>query len=274
MVNTFITSINIRQSGESLDLVRLNKQVVEGYQIQRVIDQLYHIAELEGVQMHPEVKCIESYRQAISWVKEVSKSYLSKSYRYIVKYTKDEVEIRGTPVVFRHDKHHLPVRIYKKDKYQLVDKVNETTGPYVVLWLSKPHELGVPAIGYKSTKTKEPYLFHQSSVVLPHEELYKLGYINHPATLMWIGYLPFLRNYIYIHSMVYEEKTGTRINILVTFQEEETSPWWLTERFMVCHKASLNKKDSFYNFDLNGHEDKGYIWPSSLSLDECHGLCS
>jgi hypothetical protein len=270
MVNTFITSTNIRESAESLDLVRLNKQVVEGYQIQRVIEQVYHIAQLEGVQMHPEVKCIESYRQAILWVKEVSKMYGTKNYRYVVRYT--EGEILGTPIVFRHEKDHLPLRIYKKDKYQIVDEVNETKGPYVVVWLSKPHEFGVPAIEYKSTRTKDPYLFHQSSVVLPHEELYKLGYINHPATLMWIGYLPFLRNYIYIHSMIYKEKTGTTIDIKVTSHEEITSPWWLTDRFILCHKASLNNKDSFYNFDLNGHEDKGYIWPSSLSLDESHRL--
>lgn len=248
MVNTFLTSRDLFVSARSLDIKRLRKQIVEGYQIQRVILQVYHIASLEGIEVHKSILSIDLYYQAIEWVKDVAIRYRSRTYCYV---------IRRSGEVFRYDKTSLPLKLNKKDKY-------EVSGDHLIVWLKDAHPLGVISTSHKVSGKKRPYVFRESSILYPDEEIYKLGYINHPATLMWIGYYECLCSYIHVHKLVYIEKTKGDIEIPTTYYEGASIPWWLTDEFILSHKASLNNKDPFYNFDLGGYISNGYIWPSKL----------
>ena len=111
------------------------------------------------------------------------------------------------------------------------------------------------------------------------------GYINHPATRMWIGYEDALVHYYNLCLDEWERRgynnTMERIEIHIDPSDIEM-PWYIGwDHFHKSHQASLLRKHPAYykdkfqqeihiqqgNYSINGYLDdfyvqRGYIWPS------------
>jgi hypothetical protein len=94
------------------------------------------------------------------------------------------------------------------------------------------------------------------------------GWINHPATLMWVGYELAL---VYYQDLCIKEwiRRGYNNNMIiygVKKKEVEFPPWVGNPEFHLSHKANLLRKDfEFYSkeFGTNINPDLPYVWPVS-----------
>lgn len=105
------------------------------------------------------------------------------------------------------------------------------------------------------------------------------GWVNHPATLMWVGY-EFLLKHYYNESLRIWELRGGKNNLLkqISLSDEETErltrndkPWWWGfEPFHESHKAALLRKDNeYYKLILSVTQtyfELGYVWPHKHNL--------
>lgn len=93
------------------------------------------------------------------------------------------------------------------------------------------------------------------------------GWANHPAVLMWKGYLPALQYYYNIHYLV-AERSGIRYKSLVwqIISENVIFPkWWNDERVYRSHRSNLLRKDYNYYKNYGWEEDDSlpYFWPTN-----------
>ena len=90
------------------------------------------------------------------------------------------------------------------------------------------------------------------------------GWINHPATKMWKGYEPALRQYMRAVILEWISR-GYKNNMEIPPEESfEFPPWWGDERVHASHRSSLLEKDFDYYYDLHMWEDEPkieYFWP-------------
>ena len=94
------------------------------------------------------------------------------------------------------------------------------------------------------------------------------GWKNHPAVKMWEGYTCALALYTNTMIMVWKWR-GYRNNmkLLPHCKDPPFPPWWGWEPLISSHRASLNRKDSFYAFIPSEYDKYGYIWPSKVPFD-------
>lgn len=90
------------------------------------------------------------------------------------------------------------------------------------------------------------------------------GWINHPATKMWKGYEPALRQYMRAVILEWISR-GYKNNMEIPPEEPfELPPWWGDERVHKSHRSSLLEKDIEYYYETHGWEDYpeiNYYWP-------------
>ena len=105
-------------------------------------------------------------------------------------------------------------------------------------------------------------------------ETVKIGYDNHPATLMWKGYEEALKVYINNCIKYFIRRGGSTVMERLKVDKDKVIwPWWFTwESLHLSHKCSLLRKDPHYYskiFKLTREEKVwmkyGYIWPTDLS---------
>ena len=97
------------------------------------------------------------------------------------------------------------------------------------------------------------------------------GWKNHPAVLMWAGFIPALKEYINAHleEWKYRGKNNNSVNVYV-IEEPIIYPWWLfTDQLYYSHRASLLRKNPEYYAELRAHIPetyltRGYFWPSKF----------
>jgi hypothetical protein len=99
------------------------------------------------------------------------------------------------------------------------------------------------------------------------EGKYKKGWVNHPATLAWVGHINALNHYtnVMIDEWVARGYNNTMEKLPVTQPVEW--PWWFTwDVLQNSHKASLNRKDpSYYSFKIPPEfANRGYVWPTKV----------
>jgi hypothetical protein len=93
----------------------------------------------------------------------------------------------------------------------------------------------------------------------------KGGWINHPATRMWNGYIPLLKKYFNTSLEVWEMRGGKN-NILQPLEitEDIEFPWWWGwEPLHASHRAALYRKDPelYPIFEDPVYGAFGYVWP-------------
>jgi hypothetical protein len=121
-------------------------------------------------------------------------------------------------------------------------------------------------------------------------EVGKKGWVNHPATKMWMGYTNALKVYFNLcvkewirrgcvnNLALYdvdEEKyrivpckfDGVHCEFLEEFDEYCFPPWFSFPPFVLAHRAALLRKEpeSYACFDddqIDEYYDKGYLWPT------------
>jgi hypothetical protein len=93
---------------------------------------------------------------------------------------------------------------------------------------------------------------------------YSKGWVNHPATLMWRGYIPALRKYM---DAVITEWMRRGYKNTITFNgptlEVVYPPWLGDPAFHDSHKSNLLRKAPFYysQFNWNVPDNLEYVWP-------------
>lgn len=106
------------------------------------------------------------------------------------------------------------------------------------------------------------------------------GWVNHPATRMWVGY-EFLLKHYYNESLRIWEERGGKNNLLnpLSLTEEEKNrlttgdkPWWWGwDPLHESHKAALVRKDKEYYKTLLPEDSPylqlGYVWPHKHTLE-------
>lgn len=100
------------------------------------------------------------------------------------------------------------------------------------------------------------------------------GWVNHPATRMWVGYEFLLKHYYNTCLRIWEEAGGkNKILEPISLTESETEDlhsgrkpwWWGWEPLHESHKAALIRKDEVFYRRLLSPETVylglGYVWP-------------
>ena len=90
------------------------------------------------------------------------------------------------------------------------------------------------------------------------------GWSNHPATRMWRGYEPALRQYMRAVILEWIAR-GYKNNMEIPDPEDyELPPWWGREEIHASHRSALLEKDFEFYYDKWSWEDEPkieYVWP-------------
>jgi hypothetical protein len=103
------------------------------------------------------------------------------------------------------------------------------------------------------------------------------GWINHPATKMWVGYTDALKEYYNI--MVLECIKRGKNNNMELYKDlvvKKYPKWIYNEKVHNSHKARLIAKDfEYYSTKISVpdiYHNYGYIWPSKFTNNELNIL--
>ena len=90
------------------------------------------------------------------------------------------------------------------------------------------------------------------------------GWANHPATRMWRGYEPALRQYMRAIILEWIAR-GYKNNMDIPEPEDyELPPWWGREEIHASHRSALLEKDFEFYYGKWSWEDEpkiDYVWP-------------
>lgn len=90
------------------------------------------------------------------------------------------------------------------------------------------------------------------------------GWSNHPATKMWSGYEPALRQYMRAIILEWVSR-GYKNNMEIPEVEAyRLPPWWGDERVHLSHRKALLEKDFLFYYENTQWEDwpeLNYYWP-------------
>jgi hypothetical protein len=90
------------------------------------------------------------------------------------------------------------------------------------------------------------------------------GWSNHPATRMWRGYEPALRQYMRAVILEWIDR-GYNNNMEIPNKESyELPPWWGREEIHASHRSALLEKDFEFYYGTHRWEDEPkieYVWP-------------
>jgi len=242
MVNTFFVHENVYISAKCLDFQRLNKQTSE---------------------------CITIYRNIINL--KVLATY------YKIELPKDDYEV--------YDWLRMVVARYKKEEYNFIFrengelvKINKKTKPTIQSYnqiIITENEIEVTLQDLKGkqiTITKNLFVSLKDNYV-------KIGYIYHPALLLWFNYIPALKHYINVH--VAECKARGADNSINIESDEYNKgidpkypPWTMDGDFLIRHRSNLiRKKPEYYSKIFpNVPDNLQYFWPYTVKVGSENGL--
>lgn len=282
MVNTFILTADYNVSASHLDNTRIWKQVLEAWQILRVLEQAHSICVWErwspcpvtiDSMVNPAIMA-ENYLARCTWLSDVRSRYLRLNYRYVI--INGLIQIRSpNDVPFRADAKtyqvcgdHVHILIHNAKLESVRSKI-------------LPPEYNMcSTLSQARHRVRTLVTLRRSDVSLGDDRIFNMGYAAHPAVAMWIGYEPSLVNYIHAHLF---ECLKRGINAaalpLPTIVGEVIIPWWITqtEAVFYTHRASLYRKDpkeyaKFLPYIPNQNVD--YLWPSKMSLSDIVNVLS
>ena len=96
------------------------------------------------------------------------------------------------------------------------------------------------------------------------DDMKQTGWTNHPATRMWRGYEPALRQYMRAIILEWIAR-GYKNNMEIPEPENyKLPPWWGREEIHASHRSALLEKDFEFYYGKWSWEDEpkiDYIWP-------------
>lgn len=254
MVNTFIiippNERGYKDSANLLDSKRLLKQCLEASQILTTIKDTYKIATLLNIPRDD--------ADIIAWMKRVGKIYKGLPYRYVM--LNGQLRILESNII----------ELIKGDGYHL-GKNTFIMGDTILI-----KEAPRKKLDFTGRYKRDNVIIREAG-----DYIIKLGWVNHPAVGMWVGYENSLAMYINDHLTVFQEKNnGKAMNIPREIVHEPViHPWWIThtDKIILSHRAALLRKEIFrqepshyifYDIFLNIPDEvcnSGYIWVTNLS---------
>ena len=99
----------------------------------------------------------------------------------------------------------------------------------------------------------------------------KIGWLNHPAVLMWKGHKELLKNY---YNAILSEWISRGFKNTMIFMEgivvEEKPDWFGEERFHSSHRSNLLRKNKEFYIQYGWLEPDNlpYYWPKQIR-DKC-----
>jgi hypothetical protein len=95
-------------------------------------------------------------------------------------------------------------------------------------------------------------------------KLRKIGWLNHPAVIMWEGHEQALKEYYNTIVTVWEEKGYNNNMVLFDLPNQIDYPKWLgNKKFHSSHRSNLLRKDkNFYSqYHWTEPDNLEYVWP-------------
>lgn len=266
MVHTFVTIApnerGYQDSAHTLDFKRLLKQCVEASQILSAITDLALVASLLNIPR----------TENNTWIKTTYSTYKKLSYKYVI--------INGGLYTINKDDCGL-FDVSKSGGYKLGKNIS-INGDKVIVQLTNKDSKKYNLSGLCE--------FNRLSIVIRElgDHIITLGWVNHPALKMWIGYEAALALYINDHMTVFQERNNGKGMDMPRPQISTPiiHPWWLlqTDKVILSHRAALLRKEIFRKEPPNYiHQsifvdlpddvrNSGYIWVSTLSADQISHL--
>lgn len=286
MVNTFLVSAGpdgFEKTAEVLDRKRLFRQIVEAYEILRVLTSRHHIASLLGAAKCPSFSgTAESAEALFDWARSVSSQYIESGIVYTVNES-DELESRPAT--------EAPYHLRQGDRF------HENGDGTLTLWPTKaehdriqrkynaqdPAVLEYDLSAGKRLRTRKALLLAANRWVPNSWIVYGKGHCYHPACLMWVGYERALMRYMTVMHTTYQlrypqyEISPLEYYVRVPaceaehLPESDASPWWYTSDspVILSHRASLLRKlPTAYSkvVKASDWDERGYYWPASRGM--------
>jgi hypothetical protein len=248
MVNTFFVHENVYISAKCLDKVRLNKQTSECITIYRKIMSL----KLLGAYYH--TKFPTDY-ELYDWVREVVAKYKIEGCIFVFR-ENGQLDRLPNGIKLIHQSYNQEI-IYEDDmKVKLKDDKGKT------VTINKSCFAGLNDIPVK------------------------LGYIYHPAVLLWFNYLSALKHYTMVHIEECKAR-GMQNSITLGYEyfnkdapicEVSSSvnypPWTKDGDFLIRHRSNLIRKDKEYYAPIfpTVANDMQYFWPYANKVSSKNGI--
>ncbi len=92
-----------------------------------------------------------------------------------------------------------------------------------------------------------------------------MGWKNHPAVKMWVGYEDALSNYLRACIITwYRRGYNNNMTLPVYVDKPPMPPWFGDEWFHLSHRSNLLRKNPNHYGKLFGHvpPDLPYVWPN------------
>ena len=89
------------------------------------------------------------------------------------------------------------------------------------------------------------------------------GWVNHPATKMWAGHQPALRNYLRESILAWLERGYRNTMVIPEFSIDPVMPGWFGRQdFHAAHRSNLLRKDPVWygRFGWSEPHDLPYVW--------------
>ena len=250
MVNTFLIDADFKKSAEMLDTKRLGKQRVEALQILHLIQYLRILSiYYASIENSPGPIPLNPYDQYL-WIRKVAKLYNSSPTRLL----------KRNGLWYEVDKNIKMIRMATNEEIESDD------GDTIVL---------------KDVNTNRTRKV-KSSLLIRRDEIYiSLGFVYHPAVLMWLNFEDALKEYINIH--IDEWISRGHKNTISKYHLEDhidRPPWTYDDYFHMTHKCNLLRKElendetPHYQqlFNLSQLQtDYPYFWPYTPKASS--GIC-
>jgi hypothetical protein len=205
MVNTFLTSFDYTISAKNLDNKRLGKQRVEAYQILNLVEDLSLLSQLFGIPMP-----LNPYLRR-QWIRDITNVYKATGC-YLFYHQNEWVWL------LRTDK---PYTLKPSEKTTIQDDMS------ILVYT-----------------TKQRRVYPKYGVLTRDDRLITLGFVYHPAVLMWLGYEESLKEYI--NACIDEWILRGNVNNLTRFDIKESNdkPIWVHDpEIHKNHKGALHIKE-------------------------------
>jgi len=258
MVNTFLINSNFKESARLLDSKRLGKQRVEALQILYLIQYLKILSNLYStLNDAPGPIPLYPYNR-YNWIRKISKIYNSSASR----------------LLFRNNKWHY----IDKNIKMIRMRTNET----IILNLSQEDSVGSkinpPILDDNKTvklldvNTNKIRTVDSKRLIRLNEIYISLGFVYHPALLMWLGHEDALKEYINVHidEWVCRGFKNTIKKYDLCDKIIVRPEWTYDTYFHQCHRSNLLRKEiengesPHYQtmFDISQiHIVRPYFWP-------------
>lgn len=244
MVNTFLVDKDFRKSAEKLDSKRLGKQRVEAYQIHQLI------VYLNMLSSYYSIKPPNNPYQLQDFIREISRKYKQENCQLLWHPKNGWISI---------PKDHKMIRLAADEK---IESMSET-------------EVLVRSLSSKTNKVKS---YPIDQIVFPDQILISLGFVSHPAVLLWFHSLKCLEYYINVHIEEWVRRGNNNFMSLyeVGILKPSDFPVWTQDSyFHDRHKSNLLKKEpdhysQFPDFVQIGPE-LPYFWPFTSKTS--NGIC-